>query len=70
MEQLTRREVLKGLGAASLGAAAWLTLRGAMDASPNPQRKRVLQIAHLTDIHVAPEGVSVRGPYRLPEDRP
>jgi 3',5'-cyclic-AMP phosphodiesterase len=61
MEKLTRREVLKGIGAATLGAAAWMTLRSASDASPNPQRKRVLRLAHLTDIHVAPEGVSVRG---------
>jgi hypothetical protein len=29
MEKLTRREVLKGIGAATLGAAAWLTLRSA-----------------------------------------
>ncbi|MFN4033427.1 MAG: metallophosphoesterase family protein [Fimbriimonadales bacterium] len=61
MEHLTRREVLKGLGTATIGAAAWLTLRSTMDASPNPQRKRVLRVAHLTDTHIAPEGFSLRG---------
>ncbi len=61
IEQLTRREVLKGLGTATLGAAAWLTLRTSMSAAPNPQRRRALRVAHLTDIHVAPEGNSVRG---------
>ncbi|MFN3690726.1 MAG: metallophosphoesterase family protein [Fimbriimonadales bacterium] len=61
MERLTRREVLKGLGTATLGATAWLTLRSTMDAASNSPRKRVLRIAHITDFHLAPEGISVRG---------
>jgi hypothetical protein len=61
MEPMTRRDLLKGIGAATVGAAVWLTLRHRGDASSNPQRKRVLRIAHLTDSHVAPEGIAVRG---------
>jgi len=59
--ELTRREVLKGIGTAALGTAAWLTFKGTSTATAAAQPKRVLRIAHLTDIHVAPEGVSVRG---------
>jgi anaerobic selenocysteine-containing dehydrogenase len=69
MEPITRRDVLKGIGAATAGTAAWLTLRNTLDASPNPQRKRVLRIAHLTDSHVAPEGNAGARLCELPQDR-
>ncbi len=61
MERISRREMLKGIGTAALGAGAWLTLRTSVGASPTPARKRVLRIAHLTDIHLAPEGPSTQG---------
>lgn len=47
---LTRREVLKGLGV--LGGSAALARA---DAAPN-KRRRLLRVAHITDIHVQPEG--------------
>ncbi|MCS6830407.1 MAG: metallophosphoesterase [Armatimonadota bacterium] len=58
MSGFARRELLKGLGVAALGAAAWLHLRPVSNAQT---AKRVLRVAHLTDIHVQPEGKAVQG---------
>jgi 3',5'-cyclic AMP phosphodiesterase CpdA len=60
---LTRRDAMRNVGAAALGAAAWSGLSvSATAAQISPTRKRSLRLAHLTDIHVesarrAPEGM-------------
>ncbi|MCS7301017.1 MAG: metallophosphoesterase [Fimbriimonadales bacterium] len=55
--KLSRRDFLKGLGSVALGGA----LATRASAAPNPRRKRVLRVAHLTDIHLQPEGIAVEG---------
>lgn len=53
--KLSRRDFLKGMGAVALGSA----FGAAAKATPSPQRKRALRVAHLTDIHLQPEGIAV-----------
>lgn len=55
---ITRREALKGLGAALAGGAL---LTGARARTPDPRRKRVLRLAHITDVHVQPNGSAPAG---------
>lgn len=56
MSQYTRREVLKGIGGTLVGLTAFA------GATPTvPKRKRVLRVAHLTDVHLQPEGSAVAG---------
>lgn len=64
MARFTRRELVRGIGAATLGVAAWLHLRSRASAQ---RARRVLRIAHLTDIHVQPEGTAVQGMVRCLE---
>lgn len=53
---ITRRESLIALGATAASALTWgASLRVAEAGSGNTARKRVLRVAHLTDIHVQPE---------------
>ncbi len=53
---LTRRETLSLLGASAIGAAAWGGISLPAHAQEiNPNRKRALRVAHLTDLHVQPE---------------
>jgi 3',5'-cyclic AMP phosphodiesterase CpdA len=54
---ISRRDFLKGMGAIALGGALGLPAK----AVPASQRKRALRVAHLTDIHLQPEGVAVEG---------
>jgi predicted MPP superfamily phosphohydrolase len=64
-EGLSRREFIGGVGAAAIGAAACMpSVAAAMAARPKLKRKRVLRIAHLTDIHVQPEGIAAAGMAR------
>src|SRR5881396_2899317 len=59
-QQITRRETLKTIGAAAVLSA----LPGASSAREwreHTQRRRVLRIAHLTDIHVEPEKKAAAG---------
>ncbi|MDW8289564.1 MAG: metallophosphoesterase [Armatimonadota bacterium] len=58
MSRFTRRELVRAVGAAALGVAAWLHLRPRSEAQ---RAKRALRIAHLTDIHVQPEGTATQG---------
>ncbi|MCS6918590.1 MAG: metallophosphoesterase [Fimbriimonadales bacterium] len=53
--KLSRRDFLKGIGAIAIGGAFGASAR----ATPPAPRKRVLRVAHLTDIHLQPEGVGV-----------
>ncbi|MDM8008581.1 MAG: metallophosphoesterase [Phycisphaerae bacterium] len=55
---VSRREVIRIAGAAALGLAG---TRSVLAQSANPSRKRVLRIAHLTDIHIAPERKAPEG---------
>lgn len=55
---VSRREVIRIAGAAALGLAG---ARSALAQSANPSRQRVLRIAHLTDIHIAPERRAAEG---------
>ncbi len=55
---VSRRELIRVAGAATLGLAG---ARSALAQSANPSRKRVLRIAHLTDIHIAPERRAAEG---------
>lgn len=55
---VSRRELIRIAGAAALGFAG---TRSALAQSANPSRKRVLRIAHLTDIHIAPERRAAEG---------
>jgi 3',5'-cyclic AMP phosphodiesterase CpdA len=59
---MTRREVIKGMGALAIGIAG-LTYAEA-EPPKSPARKRVLRIAHLTDIHVQPEKDADKGMIR------
>jgi predicted MPP superfamily phosphohydrolase len=56
---ISRRDALKVAGAAALGAAAggptWAFAAAQQAPTPPSAAKRVLRIAHLTDIHVQPE---------------
>jgi 3',5'-cyclic-AMP phosphodiesterase len=58
--KITRRSWIKSSAGATLGALAWGTHVSAQDTPlvepARVQRHRVLTIAHLTDIHVKPEG--------------
>lgn len=53
---LSRRQFLKGLG--GLGIISAFGFTSGSSAQP---RKRALRLAHLTDIHLQPEGVAVEG---------
>ncbi|NLE58160.1 MAG: metallophosphoesterase [Planctomycetes bacterium] len=55
---VSRREVIRIAGAAALGFAG---TRSVLAQNANPSRKRVLRIAHLTDIHIAPERRAAEG---------
>jgi len=63
--KVSRREFIGGSGAAALGLAAVLSgTAGAMAGGWPAKRKRILRIAHLTDIHVQPEGAAPEGMAR------
>lgn len=55
---VSRREVVRIAGAAALGLAG---ARSVLAQNPPAARKRVLRIAHLTDIHIAPEHKAAEG---------
>lgn len=63
--KVTRRDLLRigGLAAAGLAApAAWLTAESPATAAPGVKpRRRVLRLAHLTDIHLQPERKAPEG---------
>jgi len=64
-EKFSRREFIGGVGVAAMGAAGISSVASAMAAlKPRVKRKRVLRIAHLTDIHVQPEGAAPDGMAR------
>jgi 3',5'-cyclic-AMP phosphodiesterase len=51
-----RREAFSLVGAGALGAAVWSgSSAAAIAATVNPQRRRSMRVAHLTDLHVQPE---------------
>jgi 3',5'-cyclic-AMP phosphodiesterase len=53
---INRRQSLLAMGTAAAGAAMWGTFPGrSFAATENSSAKRVLRIAHLTDVHVQPE---------------
>src|SRR5689334_981868 len=54
LNQLSRREVLKAAGIAGV-AAALGGVAPAMGNERRGERKRLLRVAHLTDMHVEPE---------------
>lgn len=54
MNKITRRELLAA-------SSAGILLPSLVSAEPSPARKRVLRIAHLTDIHVQPEKGAPKG---------
>ncbi len=60
MIRWTRREALQGIGALMLG----MTSMGVAETTSPSKRKRVLRIAHLTDIHVQPEKDAAKGMIR------
>jgi len=63
-KEINRRRFIGSVGAAGLGSLAVLGgLARGMAMRPK-RRKRVLRIAHLTDIHVKPEGVAPEGMAR------
>ncbi len=59
MDTITRREALKRI--AILGAGSALGTLGLVSQGEASRRRRVLRIAHLTDIHLQPEGIAVEG---------
>jgi Icc protein len=61
-ERLNRREFVGRIGAAGLGVLAGAG--GATWLAGRRERKQVLRIAHLTDIHVQPEGPAPEGMAR------
>src|SRR3972149_5042828 len=52
---ITRRESLIALGAAASSLVVWEGATWTAAAAPNLARRRVLRVAHLTDVHVQPE---------------
>lgn len=64
--ELNRREFISRASAAAIGVVAGVPgIAAAMACrGPRAKRKRVLRIAHLTDIHVQPEGVAPEGMAR------
>lgn len=55
-DDITRRELLKTVGATTAGLVAWSALPRLAHAQPTATvRRRALRIAHLADIHVQPE---------------
>ncbi|UCF00240.1 MAG: metallophosphoesterase [Planctomycetota bacterium] len=65
-EKLSRREFISGTSAAAIGVVTGLpAIASAMAGErPSGKRKRVLRIAHFTDIHVQPEGAAPQGMAR------
>jgi 3',5'-cyclic AMP phosphodiesterase CpdA len=64
-KDITRRDFLLGVGAMTLGVAMSKPLKAAASTpQPNLQRRRMLRIAHLTDIHVQPEKQAPEGMAR------
>lgn len=61
MGQLTRRDLLKRAGGLAVGIGALFHLKGSFSASRAASSRRVLRVAHLTDIHVQPEGTAIQG---------
>jgi 3',5'-cyclic AMP phosphodiesterase CpdA len=62
---IKRRDLLVGSSVAAVGALGGIgSLAKGMASRPGVKRKRVLRIAHLTDIHVQPEGVAAEGMAR------
>ncbi|MGH7596182.1 MAG: metallophosphoesterase family protein, partial [bacterium] len=63
-KEISRRNFLRGAGA-TIGAAALPPFSAAaVKPKPNPARRRVLRIAHLTDVHVQPEKSAPEGMAR------
>ncbi|HVP74269.1 MAG TPA: metallophosphoesterase [Phycisphaerales bacterium] len=60
-EQFSRRDVLKIAGMTAVGMAGIEGVALAHQASPAAAAKRVLRIAHLTDVHVQPERRAAEG---------
>ena len=52
---MERRDFLKAIGLTALGMGSGAALGAAAASRGRPDRKRVLRIAHLTDVHVQPE---------------
>jgi len=78
-KKFSRREFIAGTGAAAIGIVSGIPAVGlgmASSKKPSLKRKRVLRVAHLTDIHVQPEGAAPEGMARALrsvqslEDRP
>lgn len=59
--RISRRELLAGAGVVAAGAAVGCASLGKSDGAAESSRKPVLTIAHLTDIHVKPEGIAEAG---------
>lgn len=60
---MNRRDFLQRSGALALGATAGiLAPSAALAAPPNPGRRRVLRVAHFTDIHVRPDQPDLQHP--------
>lgn len=61
--ETSRRDVLKqaGLAAVALTAGGTASAGGAQSAAGNGKRRRVLRVAHLTDIHIKPENRAAEG---------
>jgi len=61
-KNINRRDFLKLAGLSTLGAVSACT--SPSTEQPEKSKKRVLRIAHMTDFHVEPEGVSPAGMTR------
>lgn len=61
---INRREFLSNTATAAFGTTALVSLATVSCAPAAPQRRRVLRLAHLTDIHVQPELNAVAGMAR------
>lgn len=51
---MKRRDLIKSLGIAA-GAIAWSKGAEAAGVNPVEKKKRVLKVAHITDVHIRPE---------------
>ncbi|MGH7493938.1 MAG: twin-arginine translocation signal domain-containing protein [bacterium] len=65
-KNLTRRDFISSAGAGALGMITTNALSNEKERhhAPNPGSKRVLRLAHLTDIHVQPEKGAPEGMAR------
>jgi 3',5'-cyclic AMP phosphodiesterase CpdA len=62
MNKVSRRKMLAGMGAGALGVFGGKAMAAPVQSpAPDPDRRRVLRLAHMTDFHVQPEDPAPRG---------